>query len=265
MNSKNILTLPVEFARRTLAPDDDGGSMRIALLDDEPDQAALVIQSLTAAGHVCHQFSRGIALLQALRRQTFDLLVLDWVPDMSGDDLLTWVRHNMRERLPVIFVSARGREDDIASILNAGADDYVVKPVSAIVLHARISALLRRIYRLDPEATRMTFGDFEFDLPSEGVLRRGVPVQLKKREFELALLLFQNMGRPLSRMHILEMVWKHADDAPSRTMDTHVSVLRTKLGLRPENGFRLATVYGYGYRLEQVVGKRESPIAEVAR
>ena len=82
--------------------------MRIVLLDDAPDQAALVIQSSTAAGDTCHQFSRRIALLHALQRRTFGLFVLDWVPDVSRDDLLRWVRRSMRERLPVILFPDAG-------------------------------------------------------------------------------------------------------------------------------------------------------------
>jgi DNA-binding response OmpR family regulator len=90
----------------------------------------------------------------------------------------------------------------------------------------------------------MSFGDFEFDLPSEAVLRRGVQVQLNRRDFELALPLFQNLGRPLSRVGFLKKVWKHADDAPSRSMDTYISLLRPKLGLWPENGLLLTPVCG---------------------
>ena len=227
--------------------------MRIAILEDDPVQAAFVIEALSAAGHSCHEFSKGNALVHALRRQTFDLLLLDWeVPDLSGKDVLQWVRGSHAERIPVIFVTARGREDDITSILNAGADDYLIKPVTSGVLLARVSALLRRAYAINPVATKEVFCDFEFDLSSKQVLKGGVPIPLTQREFALALLLFQNLGRPLSRAHIAELVWKQAPDVSSRTMDTHVSLLRTKLGLRPEGGYRLAPVYGYGYRLEQL-------------
>jgi DNA-binding response OmpR family regulator len=226
--------------------------MRIALLEEYPDHAAAMIRTLTTAGHVCHEFSNGMGLLHALRRQSFDLLILDWASDMPGGDLLRSVLEGSRQYVPVIFVSARSHEYDVTSILNAGADDYIVKPVSDAVLLARVCALLRRVYKIDRTVTQMTFGDFVFDLASDGVMRRGIPLELKKREFELALLLFQNLGRPLSRVHISEIVWKQAADIPSRTMDTHISLVRTKLGLRPENGYRLAPVYGYGYRLEQI-------------
>jgi len=129
--------------------------MRIALLEDDPVQAGLLMQTLTAAGHDCHPFSKGGALVHALRRQTFDLLVLDWVvPDMSGEEVLRWVRESCSDQLPVIFITARSRESDITSILDAGADDYVIKPVSASVLLSRVSSLLRRAYKITPAATR---------------------------------------------------------------------------------------------------------------
>lgn len=228
--------------------------MRVAILEDDPEQAHFATETLSGAGHVCHEFAKGDDLVRALRGQTFDLMVLDWqVTGMSGEDVLRWTRQSLVEHLPVIFITARGREDDITSMLNAGADDYVVKPLSAGVLLARVSSLLRRAYRINPGPPREVFGDFEFDLPSTQVLRNGEPVTLTQREFNLALLLFQNLGRPLSRVHILEMVWKQTPDIPSRTMDTHISWLRTKLGLRPENGYRLTPIYGYGYRLEQIV------------
>jgi DNA-binding response OmpR family regulator len=96
------------------------------------------------------------------------------------------------------------------------------------------------------------FGDYEFDLGRKHVLVKGNPVSLTQKEFELALLLFRHLSRPLSRAHLLDMIWKQATDIPSRTMDTHVSMLRAKLGLRPENGYRLTPIYGYGYRLERL-------------
>jgi DNA-binding response OmpR family regulator len=96
------------------------------------------------------------------------------------------------------------------------------------------------------------FGEYEFDLSAKHVLVRGTAVAVTQKEFDLALLLFQHLSRPLSRAHILDVIWKQATEIPSRTMDTHVSMLRSKLGLRPENGYRLTPIYGYGYRLERI-------------
>jgi DNA-binding response OmpR family regulator len=228
-------------------------TMRIAVLDDDPAQTDFACQTLSAAGHVCHPFSAGSVLVKHLRRETFDLLLLDWnVPDMAGDEVLRWVRQSLSERLPVLFMTSRSRETDITSMLNLGADDYVVKPVSAALLLARVSSLLRRAYPRDPAASRELYGEFDFDLKARQVMVRGEVVALTQKEFELALLLFQYLNRPLSRAHILDMIWKQAVDIPSRTMDTHMSMLRTKLGLRPEHGYRLTPIYGYGYRLETV-------------
>jgi len=226
---------------------------RIAVLDDDSAQTDFVCQTLTAAGHICHAFAEGRALVKQLGRQSFDLLVLDWnVPDMSGEEVLLWVRSSLSERLPVLFMTSRSDEADITSILNTGADDYVVKPVSPGILTARIASLLRRAYQINTTATKEIFDDFEFDLGAKQVLVKGNAVSLTQKEFDLGLLLFQHLSRPLSRTHILDVIWKQATDIPSRTMDTHVSMLRSKLGLRPENGYRLTPIYGYGYRLERI-------------
>ncbi|HKR38511.1 MAG TPA: response regulator transcription factor [Paraburkholderia sp.] len=227
--------------------------MRIAVLEDDPAQADFVCQTLAADGHVCHTFAEGRVLVKQLRRETFDLLVLDWnVPTMSGEEVLQWVRQTLAERLPVLFMTSRSREIDISAMLNNGADDYVVKPVSAVVLLARVRSLLRRAYQIDRSVSSEVFGEFEFELRSREVRARGEPVRLTQKEFELALLLFRHLSQPLSRAHILESIWRHDTEIPTRTMDTHVSMLRAKLGLRPEHGYRLTPIYGYGYRLEMV-------------
>ena len=101
-------------------------------------------------------------------------------------------------------------------------------------------------------ATREVYGDYDFDLSAKQVILKGNLVALTQKEFELALLLFQHLSRPLSRAHILDVIWKQVTEIPSRTMDTHVSMLRAKLNLRPEHGYRLTPIYGYGYRLERV-------------
>jgi DNA-binding response OmpR family regulator len=148
----------------------------------------------------------------------------------------------MRERNRILQVG----------LLNLGADDYVVKPVSAGVLLARVNSLLRRAYPSKLPAVKEAFGDFEFDRSLEQVILRGNLMELTAKEFALALLLFQHLGRPLSRAHMSEMVWKQASDIPTRTIDTHISTLRAKLDLRPESGYRLTPIYGYGYRLERI-------------
>lgn len=227
--------------------------MRIAILDDDSSQLEFVTESLSPAGHRCHAFTEGRALIRELRRESYDLIVLDWnVTDMQGDEVLAWVRKHCHEELPVLFMTSRSHETDIVSALNAGADDYVVKPVAAPVLLARVSTLLRRSYRRDENIASQTFGEYLFDLRESIVYRRTAPVPLSQKEFQVALLLFRNLGRPLSRSHIVETVWKQTSDVPSRTLDTHISSIRIKLDLRPQSGYCIYPVYGYGYRLEKL-------------
>ena len=226
--------------------------MRLAVLEDEPELARLMRGVVESAGYGCHLFRTGTALRTALGRETFDLLVLDWnVPDMTGLDLLGWANENVEHRPPVLFVTSRSDEGDIVRALNAGADDYVVKPFRTAELLARMSALLRR--RAQPTGAALeAFGRHCFDSKSFGVTIDGEAVVLTQKEFELGLLFFRNMDRALSRAYLLEKVWGQNPDLLTRTLDVHVSRIRVKLGLRPEQGFKLAPVYAFGYRLENL-------------
>jgi DNA-binding response OmpR family regulator len=229
--------------------------MRIAVLDDDRSQTDLVSQVLTSAGHLCHAFNSGKEMLNQLRRESFDMLIIDWqVPDLSGAEVLRWAREKLSENLPVLFMTSRSGEDDIVTGLAAGADDYMIKPIRRGELVARVQALLRRAYPTQNAVEQIQFNQYVFEPRTSRLTNTGEPVELTQKEFDLALLFFRNLGRPLSRAYILEAVWSRDVDIPSRTMDTHVSRVRSKLQLRPENGFRLAPVYSYGYRLEQVSG-----------
>ncbi|MDP5009535.1 MAG: response regulator transcription factor [Glaciimonas sp.] len=229
--------------------------MRIAVLDDDQSQTDLVCQVLTSSGHVCHPFQSGKEILNQLRRENYDMLILDWqVPDLSGPEVLHWIRFKLPPTIPVLFMTSRSGEDDIVAGLAAGADDYMIKPIRRGELVARVQALLRRAYPIQNASEQISFGDYVFETRSSRLMLAGAPIEVTQKEFDLALLFFRNLGRPLSRAYILEAVWSRDIDIPSRTMDTHVSRVRSKLQLLPENGFRLAPVYSYGYRLEQLTG-----------
>ena len=229
--------------------------MKIAVLDDDRTQTDLVHQVLTAAGHTCYPSQSGKEMLNQLRRESFDMLIIDWqVPDLSGADVLRWAREKLPAGLPVLFMTSRSGEDDIVAGLAAGADDYMIKPIRRGELVTRVQALLRRAYPTQNTIEQIQFSHYIFEPRTGRLLDHGELVELTQKEFDLALLLFRNLGRPLSRAYILEAVWSRGVEIPSRTMDTHVSRVRTKLKLRPENGFRLAPVYSYGYRLEQISG-----------
>lgn len=228
--------------------------MRIALLEDEQDQADLVCAWLKGAGHSCHVYMLGNDLVREAQRETFDLFLLDWeVPGMSGAEVLVWIRANIAEPVPVLFVTARQREEDIVHALSSGADDYMVKPLGKLELLARIDALARRA-RPSPRADDdvLEYGRLSVDCRNRRVRLDGEEVAMTQKDYELAVFLLRNIGRLLSRGYILEAVWGQSAEINTRTVDTHVSRIRGKLQLTPENGWRLSAVYQHGYRLEQV-------------
>lgn len=237
--------------------------MRIAALDDEPSQLDLIRHTMEGLGHECHGFPDGRSLLRALRQESFDLLILDWaLPDMAGPSVVRVIREEMLSRLPVLFVTNRREEADMVEGLGAGADDFMVKPIRVGELSARTQALLRRAYPSQHE-TEVVFGPYHFYPHSRTLKVHGVSLELKHREYELALFLFQNMGRLLSREHLREAVWGQGPDASSRSLDTHISRLRTKLDLRPRNGFLLSAIYGLGYRLEAIDSEALGPRSDL--
>lgn len=229
--------------------------MRIAALDDEICQLELIRHTMEGIGHECRVFEDPKALLRELRQQTYDLLILDWsLPDMEGPVVVRWLREELGSRLPVLFVTNRREEADMVEGLGAGADDFMVKPIRVGELQARVKALLRRAYPAQHE-TEIVFGAYRFIPTSHMLLVNDKPVELKHREYELALFLFQNLGRLLSREHLREAVWGASAETPSRSLDTHISRLRSKLDLRPTNGFLLSAIYGLGYRLEAIAAE----------
>lgn len=231
--------------------------MRIAILEDDPALAEQMARALENDGHGSQLFRTGAALVTALKRDTFDMLVLDWnLPDMTGIEVLSWARERLPSVPPILFVTSRGDEEDIVRALNLGADDYVVKPIKVAELQARVGALLRRSFP-NHTADIQDFDDLRFDLGRQSVIMDGTEVAVTSKEFSLALLLFQNLDRPLSRAYLLDKIWGISPDLQTRTLDAHVSRIRAKLGLRPEAGYRLAPVYSYGYRLEKLAGEPE--------
>ena len=227
--------------------------MKIAVPDDDPVQLETISSVAQAAGYRPVLFSRAQALISALRKDTFDLLIVDWnLPDRSGLEVLAWARTNLKPPPPMLLVTSRAEDEDIVAGLNAGADDYLPKPLSPAVLEARINALMRRAYAQPSTPGAEIHGDTVFHDSSSAVTRNGKTVVLTAKEYALAQLLFRNLHRALSRTYILETVWGNEPNLNSRSLDMHISRIRTKLELRPEQGFRLTPIYSYGYRLERV-------------
>jgi DNA-binding response OmpR family regulator len=225
--------------------------MRVAAIDDDRVQLEVIASVMRTTGHACHTFESGKDFLRSMRTETFDLLIVDWqMPEMTGPDLVMWVREKVSSTVPVMFLSLRNEERDIVHGLDCGADDYMCKPIRVGELMARTRALLRRAHPGQKASGVQRFGDVEFDTNVRGVTLKGHCVELRGREFDLALFLFQNAGRILSRRHLLEALWGFGAQTSSRALDTLVSGVRVKMNLRPEAGFNLGAIYNVGYRLD---------------
>ncbi|HGG60714.1 MAG TPA: response regulator transcription factor [Gammaproteobacteria bacterium] len=238
--------------------------MRIAILEDDRDQARLIQSWLQEEGHHVDIFHSGKDILHALRSESFDLLILDWLmPDMDGFEVLKWARQYYDWRVPIIFATRLDSEEDIVKALDAGADDYIEKPLRRRVLTARINALTRR---LDQSLLRNTdildFSPYRIDLVSRIIYLHDQPLELTQKEYDLSVFLFRNSSRALSRGHILDSVWGTTPDLNTRTVDTHISRLRKKLALNKENGWLLTSIYQHGYRLDPSRSTRKAAAVE---
>lgn len=230
--------------------------MRIGILEDDSALADQLKTLLTTAGHNCFMFGNGQKLIGFLSRETVDVLLLDWnVPDVPGLEVIRWSRQNITRHPLILVLTSRTAEEDIVTALRAGADEYVVKPIQPAALIARIDALCRRVYPDPPSTEPERFGGYVFDTRMEIASAGGRPVHFTAKEFALALMLFRNLNRTMSRSYIFEALWGANPDLQTRTLDAHISKVRSKLGLRADNGFRLVPVYGYGYRLESMAEK----------
>ena len=226
--------------------------MRIALLEDDPDQSELVTAWLERAGHTVSCNASGSDFLRGARRDSFDAYILDWVvPDLDGIHVLRKLRTELNDQTPAIVTTVKDEERNIVRALREGADDYLVKPVRRAELVARIDAVCRRAGGTAADSADIS--PYSVDATGSTLLLNGEAVALTNREFDLAMFLFRNAGKVLSRNHILEAIWGiENEDLTTRTVDTHVSRLRKKMKLGDDNGWRLSSVYQHGYRFERL-------------
>lgn len=229
--------------------------MRIVILEDDPDQVDLLVAWLEEAGHQCDSYADGNDFIRAYKRDSYDLALLDWVvPSLSGLEVLAHLKEHLDPLIPVVFITQRDAEQDIVQALEAGADDYMTKPVRHLETMARVNAIARRMGFGDKNTSdHYDFAPFEIDTRLRQVSLNGVLVEMTQKEYELTLFLFKNLGRVISRGHLLEMVWGTSSKLNTRTVDTHVSRIRTKLELDKQDDWQITSVYRHGYRLENTV------------
>ena len=222
---------------------------RILIVEDDTDIAALIAHYLEKAGYVPETIPDGGRAIVRTRNAVPDLVILDvMLPGLNGLEVCRALRADDKtSALPVIMLTARGEESERILGLDVGADDYVVKPFSPNELMARVRALLRRATPPASKDRVLKCGPVLVDLDRHMVSDSGNSVRLTAKEFLLLQYLMEHRGRVLSRDRLLSDVWDYQYPGETRTVDVHVRRLRAKLG---DEGRRIATVTGVGYRLE---------------
>ncbi|MFK4088057.1 response regulator [Kribbella sp. NPDC020789] len=221
----------------------------LLLVDDEPRIRRVLRLALEDEGYEVAEAANGLDALAALRRQPPDVVLLDiMLPDRDGFTVCREIRRT--SDVPVIMVTARTDSHDVVAGLEAGADDYVTKPLVAKELSARIRALLRRV---EPANARqpdvLVVGDLTIDVPGAEVTRGDTVLPLTRTEFKLLAELAGAEGRVLSREQLLSKVWGYGYFGDSRIVDVHIRRLRLKIEHDPASPKHLVTARGLGYRL----------------
>ena len=219
---------------------------KVLIVEDDDRVRVPLVHSLTIRGHVVVDAACGLPALQSIVDDPPDVVVLDLgLPDIDGGDLLKMIR--AVSRVPLIVATARDEEIEIVRLLDAGADEYIVKPFSAAQVDARIRALLRRTVTAEP--SRVEVGELVLDGAARTASLAGAGLELSRKEFDLLLYLACRCGRVVSKQELLAEVWSQPYGGVEKTVDTHLSWLRAKLGETANAPRYLHTVRGVGIKL----------------
>ena len=219
----------------------------VYIVEDDPGIRQSVARALQDRGHVVRSATRGMEALAAIVAEPPDVVVLDLgLPDVDGADVLRMLRAT--SQVPVIVATARDDDAQIVALLDAGADDYLVKPYSGAEIEARIRAVLRRV-QAETGPRRIVIGGIDIDIGGHAVTVDGEPVELTRKEFELLLYLAGRAGEVVSKRELLAEVWRQPYGGADKTVDVHLSWLRRKLGDRADVPRYLVTVRGVGVKL----------------
>jgi len=223
---------------------------RILIVEDEAPMRTALADLLTAEGYRALTAADGTAGLERALAEKPDLILLDvMMPKLDGFGVCAELRR-MAISVPVLMLTAKGQIDDRVQGLDAGADDYLVKPFSTEELLARVRALLRRMERASQHALKLSLGDLEIDLARQTAVRGSQTVHLTAKEFGMLRLLAGAEGEPVTREQFLDVVWGYTSFPTTRTVDNHIASLRGKLEANTEAPLWIKTVHGVGYKLE---------------
>jgi DNA-binding response OmpR family regulator len=225
------------------------GVAQVLVVEDDPTIRTALVRGLTERGHAVASAPTGLAGLEHAVGHRPDVVVLDLgLPDVDGTAVLRMLRGV--SRVPVVVATARDDEAEIVAVLDAGADDYVVKPFSAAQLDARIRAVLRRGGGGDdPHDAEVVVGGLRIDPRSRQASVDGRPLELTPREFDLLHYLAARPGRVVSKRELLTEVWQLPYGGADKTVDVHLSWLRRKLGETAQQARYLHSVRGVGVRI----------------
>jgi two-component system KDP operon response regulator KdpE len=226
---------------------------QLLLVEDDAAIRAALIRALTERGHAVTSMPGAMAALQYVLDTPPDLVLLDLgLPDLSGYEALRMMR--AVSSIPVVVITARDNESEIIRVLDAGADDYVIKPFGAGQIEARIRAVLRRSAQTPPPGTtELEVGGLRLDPSGREASLDGTQLDLSRREFELLHYLALHAGQVVTRRDLLTHVWRMPYGGADKTVDVHVSWLRRKLGETAQHPRYLHTVRGVGIKLSSPI------------
>lgn len=223
---------------------------RILIIEDELPMRTVLTDCLTVEGHRVLSASDGQSGLDRALKEKPDLILLDvMMPKLDGFALCAQLRR-LEITVPILMLTAKGMVEDRVTGLDAGADDYLVKPFSTDELLARVRALLRRARRQTQTPTKFKLGETEIDLIRQTACRGRQVLHITAKEFAMLRLMAEASGEPISRERFLDVVWGYTAFPTTRTVDNHIASLRAKLEDNPEAPRWIHTVHGVGYKLQ---------------
>ncbi len=227
-------------------------SKRILLIEDDSDIAALLHRHLSESGAHVEHVSSGESGLARIEADNWDLVILDLgLPGIDGIEVAATIKR-LRPSLPIMVVTARSSEADLVGGLDAGADDYVIKPFSMLELVARVRAVFRRLDNQQAQLNHQVLvaGDLTLDVETHAVVINGRSISLTAREFGLLGEFVAHPGKVFRRGELLERVWGTQYEGYRHTVNTHINRLRSKIELDPHDPQYIQTVWGVGYKLK---------------
>lgn len=225
-------------------------SARILIIEDEAPMRTALADLLASEGYRPLTAVDGEDGLRRAIEEQPDLILLDiMLPKLDGFRLCAELRR-LANAVPVLMLTAKGQVEDRVSGLDAGADDYLVKPFSTDELLARMRALLRRVERQTKAPLKLKLGDVEIDLARQTAIRGKKALHLTAKEFAMLRLMAGAEGEPVSRERFLDAVWGYTAFPTTRTVDNHIAGLRAKIEIDPESPRWIKTVHGVGYKLD---------------